>query len=225
MPAHWLMARLGKRVLRPGGLEATALASPARRSRGGRRRYRVRTGLGPHSHSDFARGPRTYAGVERDERAAQYAESSLARAGVNHARVLRGDAASVPRPAGAANLVIGEAMLSMQIAANKRAIMREAWRLLRPGGRYVIHELAVTRDALDLAVVQRIQRDLSSVIHVGVRIGTVQHLAHPWRRPQAEGRSRHVSDRSPPLRSRAHRAEEGSRRGTARAPCHVTPRR
>ena len=70
--------------------------------------------------------------------------------------------------------MIGEAMLSMQTAATKRAIIHEAWRLLRRGGRYLIHELAVTPDSLDPALVARIQSDLSSVIHVGVRIGAVR---------------------------------------------------
>ena len=40
--------------------------------------------------------------------------------------------------------MIGEAMLSMQADTTKEAIVAEAVRLLRPGGRYAIHELALT---------------------------------------------------------------------------------
>ncbi len=68
-----------------------------------------------------------------------------------------------------ATVLVGEAMLSMQTAATKQAILREAHRLLVPGGRYVIHELAVTPDSLDPAEVARIQADLSAVGFIALR--------------------------------------------------------
>jgi hypothetical protein len=69
-------------------------------------------------------------------------------------------------------------MLSMQTASNKRAIMNEAFRLLRPGGRFLIHELAVASDTVHATALARIQEDLSSVLHVGVRVGTVLDWTH-----------------------------------------------
>lgn len=63
-------------------------------------------------------------------------------------------------------------MLSMQPVHKKRAIVSEAARLLRPGGRYAIHELCVAPDDIDPGLLEQIQRDLSRSIHVGVRIGT-----------------------------------------------------
>lgn len=44
--------------------------------------------------------------------------------------------------------------------------------MLRRDGRYLIHELALQPDDIDGSRFERIQTDLSIVIHVGVRIGT-----------------------------------------------------
>ena len=44
--------------------------------------------------------------------------------------------------------MVGEAMLTMQNDKAKAAIVAEATRLLRRGGRYAIHELALTPDEL-----------------------------------------------------------------------------
>ncbi len=173
MPAHWLMARLGKRVLRPGGLEMTRWLLERARISAEDDVIEFAPGLGRTAMLILSQGPRTYAGVERDEQAARSAEGALADAGFAAARVVRGNAASVPLARESATVVIGEAMLSMQTLANKCAIMAEACRLLRPGGRYLIHELAITPETLDPVEISRIQKDLSAVIHVGVRIGTV----------------------------------------------------
>jgi ubiquinone/menaquinone biosynthesis C-methylase UbiE len=174
MPAHWLMARLGKRVLRPGGIETTRWllehASVTPRDEV----IELAPGLGRTAALILSRQPKSYVGVERDTRAAQFAERALTDAGWRDAHVLHADAASVPLPDQAATLLVGEAMLSMQTATTKQAIIREAHRLLKPGGRYVIHELALMPDSIDPALFARIQSDLSSVIHVGVRIGTVR---------------------------------------------------
>ena len=42
---------------------------------------------------------------------------------------------------GSASVLFGEAMLTMQTAEHKAAIVREAHRALEAGGRYAIHEL------------------------------------------------------------------------------------
>ncbi len=86
---------------------------------------------------------------------------------------MQADASSVPLPEASASVVVGEAMLSMQPAWKKRAIIAEARRLLRPDGRYLIHELGIQPDNIDAAAAARIEHDLSARIHVGVRIGTV----------------------------------------------------
>ena len=74
---------------------------------------------------------------------------------------MAGRADQTSLPSGSASVVVGEAMLTMQTAEYRRLIAAEAYRLLRPGGRYAIHELAI--------VPGDINRALSSVIQVGAR--------------------------------------------------------
>jgi SAM-dependent methyltransferase len=172
MPAHWLMARLGKRVLRPGGLETTRWLLRQAHIDASDDVIEFAPGLGLTACAILSGHPRSYVGVERDENAARFSQRALTRAGFRDARVLHGDAARIPLPDACATLVIGEAMLSMQPAEKKRAIVREAHRLLRPAGRYPIHELALQPGDIETSRSEAIQRDLSDVIHVGVRIGT-----------------------------------------------------
>jgi len=79
-------------------------------------------------------------------------------------------------------IVVGEAMLSMQGEKAKRAIMSEAARILRPGGRYVIHELAMRPDSIAEEPATEIRRALARAINVNARPLTVAD----WRRALEE---------------------------------------
>ena len=172
MPAHWLMARLGKRVLRPGGIETTRWLLKHGCVGPDDDVVELAPGLGVTADAILACGPKSYLGIERDAEAFRRAEQAVTRAGVAGAAIRQADASTVPLPDGCASVVIGEAMLSMQLLEKKRAIIGEAYRLLRRNGRYLIHELALQPDGVGDARVEQIQADLSNVIHVGVRIGT-----------------------------------------------------
>ncbi len=173
IPAHWLMARLGKRVLRPGGLALTRWLIDHAKIDATTRLVELAPGTGITARELLSRGPASYLGVDRDAGASAFCQRALRESGFASARIVNGDASSVPAPDASADVVFGEAMLSMQPAQRKRAIMAEARRVLRAGGRYAIHELAVAPDDLDADHLAQIQGDLSRSIHVGVRIGTM----------------------------------------------------
>jgi ubiquinone/menaquinone biosynthesis C-methylase UbiE len=173
MPAHWLFARLGKRVLRPGGLETTRWLLDTTDVGESDVVVELAPGLGVTARAILSRAPGDYVGVERDAEALAFTRLALDGAGFPDARLVEGDAASVPLEDGSATVVIGEAMLSMQTERKKHAIIAEASRVLCEGGRYAIHELAVGPADIDDAHLERIEHDLSKAIHVGVRIGTV----------------------------------------------------
>ena len=88
-----------------------------------------------------------------------------------------GSADETGLPTAAATVVYGEAMLTMQTDETKRRIVREAARLLRPGGRYAIHEMCI-RDDVGGGVREEVERALTGVVHHGVRPLTVTE----WRR-------------------------------------------
>lgn len=169
MPGHWLLARLGKRVLRPGGIELTRRMLEALAVEPSDVVVELAPGLGTTTRLVLERAPKAYVGVERDADATQATRSQLRKVD----RCQHGTAAETGLEDASATVVFGEAMLSMQTAAQKTAIVAEAVRVLRPGGRYAIHELALTPDAVPEAVRTELQKDVSESIHVGVRPLTV----------------------------------------------------
>jgi ubiquinone/menaquinone biosynthesis C-methylase UbiE len=170
MPGHWLLARMGKRVLRPGGLELTRSMLGLLAISELDHVVELAPGLGTTTRMALASNPASYVGVERDEAAAR-ATRKVLRGSQDECR--QGSASKTGLSDGAATVVFGEAMLTMHTADQKDAILREAHRVLRDGGRYGIHELALSPDALPQAEKDEIQRALSESIRVGARPLTV----------------------------------------------------
>lgn len=170
MPGHWLLARLGKRVLRPGGLELSNQLLSALDIVSGDDVVEFAPGLGVTARLTLAREPQSYTAIERDAEAAATVKTYLHRP-VD--RCLIGGAEDTGLPDESASVVYGEAMLSMHPNRVKLQIIKEAARLLKPGGRYGIHELSLVPDGLDEAIRHDIKRDLTKAIHVGVRPLTV----------------------------------------------------
>jgi cyclopropane fatty-acyl-phospholipid synthase-like methyltransferase len=167
MPGHWLLARLGKRVLRPGGLKLTrALLDELAIGRLDEV-VEFAPGLGVTARMMLQRRPQRYTGVERDASARQWTARQLPTE--PNISVIAGTADRTGLPSASASVVVGEAMLSMNTATHKRLIAAEAFRLLRRGGRYGIHELAIVPDGMPPEQQREIDRALSSVIHVGAR--------------------------------------------------------
>lgn len=167
MPGHWLLARMGKRVLRPGGLRMTERLLENLAIGLSDDVVEFAPGLGLTARMILERQPRSYVGVERDAKAMQWTTLQLARHSGASIRI--GAAEATGLPANAASVVLGEAMLSMNTQEHKQRIAAEAFRILRPGGRYGIHELCVIPDDMPARQKQQIDRTLSSVIHVGAR--------------------------------------------------------
>jgi SAM-dependent methyltransferase len=171
MPGHWLLAHLGKRVLRPGGLATTLWLLEHGELCASDAVVEFAPGMGVTAALILGRRPRSYCAIERDAAAARLVGEVVRRHAWTStaAELVQGDATDVPLDSESATFVIGEAMLSMQSAAAKDRIVAEAARVLRPGGRYAIHELALTVED-DGEIAAEVQRDLSRTIHVGVRI-------------------------------------------------------
>ncbi len=166
MPGHWLLARMGKRVLRPGGLELTRAMLAALAVGREDKVVELAPGLGTTTRLCLARQPAEYTGIEKDGDAAGSVRRILK--GPSQ-RCLTGTASNTGLDDESATVVYGEAMLTMHTAAQKSAIVREAFRVLAPGGRYGIHELALAPDDLSEEAMSVVRRDLSDVIRVGAR--------------------------------------------------------
>ncbi len=166
MQGHWVLARAGKRVLRPGGLQLTRRMLDALAINSFDRVVEFAPGLGVTARMVLDKGPRAYCAVEREPAAAEYLRRKLT---ANNAQIVSGQAQESGLPSAYASVVYGEAMLSMQAQEQKTRIMAEARRLLAPGGRYGIHELCFLPDGISDHLRREIQAAMSSEIHVGVQ--------------------------------------------------------
>lgn len=170
MPGHWLLARLGKRVLRPGGRELTRQMLKGLSIKSSDDVVEFAPGLGFTAQLTLNRKPASYTAVERDETAANAVRRYLTR---SNQTCLIGRAEETGLSDATATVVYGEAMLTMQTPGKKQQIVQEASRLIKPGGRYGIHELCLVPENLDEDIKQEIQKALTDAIHVGARPLTV----------------------------------------------------
>ncbi|WP_448856993.1 methyltransferase domain-containing protein [Corynebacterium matruchotii] len=156
-------------MLRPGGKKLTNWmidnANPTNK-----RVVEFAPGLGITAAEILDRNPKTYTGVDQDPDAATATTLSTkqARLGIP-TEVINGVASDTGLPAGSADLVVGEAMLTMQGEKGKAAIVSEANRILATGGRYAIHELLLTPNNVDQTVADNLRKALATTIKVNAR--------------------------------------------------------
>lgn len=165
---HWLLARLGKRVLRPGGIELTRTLL-RRANLADADVLEFAPGMGRTATEIIEAGPRSYVGAEQNPDAARMVTNIVS----GHGEVRVTDAENTGLPDASRDVVIGEAMLTMQGETSKNAIVAEAARVLRPGGRYAIHELALTPDSLSEDIKSDVQQALARAIKVNARPLTI----------------------------------------------------
>ncbi len=173
LQGHWLLAKMGKKVLRPGGIELTkrilAEADPSSDDL----IVEFGPGVGKTAEMLLAATPKQYWGV--DIRDGQDNPVNDVLAGHDNATLVNADAKNTGLPDECATLVVGEAMLTMQSDPQKLEIMKEAFRLLTPGGRYAIHEMGFRPDTPE-ATSKAVEKGLSRTIKVGARPLTL----HGW---------------------------------------------
>ncbi len=163
---HWLLAKMGKKVLRPGGKELTQKMIQGLDISRNDCVVEFAPGIGYTAMKVLEKHPKTYTGVELNEEAAANLRKKI---NGNGRQIIIGNASKVALNEGVADKVYGEAMLTMQADHRKSEIIREAHRLLRPGGLYGIHELGLTPDSLDPQEKAKIQHELAVSIKVNAR--------------------------------------------------------
>lgn len=170
MSGHWLLAKTGKKVLRPGGLMLTKKMLKMLDVTSADRVVEFAPGLGFTAGLTLQKNPVSYIGIDAD----QGAVNRLNRNFRHTSAIFRlGNAAQSNLPEQSADKVYGEAMLSMHADHRKAEIIHEAGRILVPQGYYAIHELALKPNSLDESVKLHIQKELAQAIKVNARPLTV----------------------------------------------------
>lgn len=172
---HWLLSKMGKKVLRPGGKELTNRLLDALDFSPEDDVVEFAPGIGYTAFGVLEKNPKSYTGVELNEEAA-----TLLRKKINgpNRKIVIGDASKTDLPDSCADKVYGEAMLTMHVDRRKSEIIKEALRLLKPGGYYGIHELGLTPDGLDEELKAKVQRELAMCIKVNARPLTGKEWIH-----------------------------------------------
>lgn len=163
-PSHWMLAQLGKKVLRPGGRALTKKLLKAATLSTTDRIVEFGPGVGTTAQLLLAVNPATYTGIDPFSEGSKAVHTIISQH--PHARLTQADAQATGLPNSSATLVIGEAMLTMQSETVKRAIMEEAFRILKPGGRYLIHELGLRPDNISAETQKTVCDTLSRTVHV-----------------------------------------------------------
>jgi hypothetical protein len=111
--------------------------------------------------------PQSYTAVERDRTSQQKVQKMLRNGELG--RCVVGKAQATGLEDGCASVVFGDAMLTMQTEAAKLQIAKEAFRLLKPGGRYGIHETCLVNDELSVGLKSEMEDELREALRVGAR--------------------------------------------------------
>lgn len=166
MQGHWVLARVGKRVLRPGGIELTRKMLDTLAIGPRDRVVEFAPGLGVTAKMVLKKHPQSYCGVEREPSAAHRLQERFTGPGT---QIVQASAEQSGLPDACASVVYSEALLSMQTPQQKDRIVGEACRLLAAGGRYGIHELCLLPNDISDHLRQEIQAAMAKNIHVGVQ--------------------------------------------------------
>jgi ubiquinone/menaquinone biosynthesis C-methylase UbiE len=99
-------------------------------------------------------GPDGHAyGLDMTDEMLQLSRDNMQKAGVKNATFLRGAIESIPLPDASVDVVISNCVINL--AEDKQAVLREAFRVLRPGGRFAVADM-VEIDPLEPALKQRL---------------------------------------------------------------------
>lgn len=167
-PGHWLLASLGKKVLRPGGRALTEKMLAALQVTD-HDVVELAPGLGLTAGLLLDRQPASYTGVEQDRTASALSIAALGGRG----RIVNGSAQQTGLADASVDVAVNEAMLTMNTDKAKRQIIAEIARVLRPGGQYAIHELALVPDDIAEPAATDLRRALARSIKVNARPLTV----------------------------------------------------
>jgi SAM-dependent methyltransferase len=148
LPGHVFLAKMGKKLLRPGGRRATEELFSLADLHPGERVCEIATNRAVSAIEMSERFGVEVDGVDVSPEFLSVAARNVTAHGLqDRIRLHVGTGHELPFKDSSFDAVIAEAVITMLPPARKAETVEEAARVLRPGGRLVIHELAWAADA------------------------------------------------------------------------------
>lgn len=111
-------------------------------------------------------GPTGFAyGLDMTEEMLALAERNKAEAGVKNAAFLKGHIEQIPLPDNSVDVIISNCVINL--SADKDAVLREAFRVLKPGGRFAVSDVVVEGE-----LPEAVRRDMEA--YVGCVAGALE---------------------------------------------------
>ncbi|EHG21420.1 hypothetical protein HMPREF9334_00837 [Selenomonas infelix ATCC 43532] len=166
-PGHEFLARLGKTRLRPGGREATEWLLGHVDFTADTRVLEVACNMGTTMVALAEAHGCRITGLDMNPKALEKARANIAAHGLNDViDVVEGNALALPFPDATFDVVINEAMLTMLPRENKAKAIAEYFRVLKPGGVLLTHDVALR--VTDEAEAAELRAGISRAINVNV---------------------------------------------------------
>ena len=168
---HWILAKMGKKVLRPGGKELTLKMIDSLNITSNDNVVEFAPGLGFTANLTLQKNPKTYCGIELEPQAVKKLRKII---NGKNKKIVMGNAADSKMLPDSMDKVYGEAMLTMHTDSRKSEIIEEAHRILKKGGLYAIHEIGLLPEEISDELKAEITRELALKIRVNARPLTKQ---------------------------------------------------
>ncbi|HLV78836.1 MAG TPA: arsenite methyltransferase [Chthonomonadaceae bacterium] len=111
-------------------------------------------------------GPAGFAyGLDMTDEMLALAEKNRAKAGAENVQFLKGHIEAIPLPDNSVDVIISNCVINL--SADKDAVLREAFRVLRPGGRFAVSDVVV-----DGELPEAVRRDMEA--YVGCVVGALE---------------------------------------------------
>lgn len=164
---HIFLARLGKTTLRPGGIEATTWLIKQATITDKTKILEVACNMGRTMIQLSKKFSCKITGVDLDEQALEKArENSKKNRLEDKLTFVHGDALALPFADASFDIVINEAMLTMLVGQRKDRALKEYFRVLKPGGLLLTHDVFLRVE--DTQRQKELRMGLSKAINVNV---------------------------------------------------------
>lgn len=140
--AHEVLSKLGKKVLRPGGKALTKIMMNALEIDSTKKVVEIAPGTGFTANICLQNNPKSYIGIDCNCQTIHHLRGQI-HSTTTDLQFIECKADQTPLPNDCADRMYGEAIMTMHANQAKKRFIQEAHRILKQGGWYAIHELAL----------------------------------------------------------------------------------